>query len=246
MDLAVKRPKLSDVLYGELLEQIRTDQFGPDARLPSENQLAESFRVSRPIVREALARLREEGVVVSRKGSGTYVAAATSTPAPAMRPTLPGAAPLMKSIADVQCFYQYRMVLEGEVAAEAAAKADEQAIAEIERAAQGIEDAMQQGDGAVFEDYVFHSAIARATRNPYFIAALESIQPALNYVIDLALSLTGRDPERHDTVVAHDHRQIVEAITRRDPVAAREAMRRHIGRARDRVFLGVEPEDSAA
>lgn len=244
MDQAVKRPKLSDVLYAELLEQIRTDRFAPDARLPSENQLADRFRVSRPIVREALARLRDEGFVVSRKGSGTYVATASSTP-PTPRPVT-GGAPLMKSIADVQRFYQYRIVLEGEIAAEAAASADEQGIAEIERAAQGIEEAMHQGDGAVYEDYVFHSAIARATRNPYFIAALDAIQPALNYVIDLALSLTGRDPERHDTVVAHDHRQILEAIRRHDPTAAREAMRRHIGRARDRVFLGIEPDESVA
>lgn len=243
MEPQSKRPKLSDVLYVDLLEQIRDRRLAPDDRLPSEHQLAERFRVSRPIVREALRRLREEGVLVSRQGAGSFVsrAFAPASPGAAARPMMGDAPPLLKSIADIQRFYTYRIVLEGAIAAEAAVHADEAAMAEIDRATQGIEAAMQGGVAAVYEDFEFHLSIARATRNPFFVTALQAIHPAMQYVIDLALSLTGRDPEKHDLLVLQDHRVVVEAIRRRDATAAGEAMRQHIQRAHDRVFLGIEP-----
>jgi DNA-binding FadR family transcriptional regulator len=240
MDRTVKRPKLSDVLYADLLEQVRTSRLPPETRLPSEQQLADQFRVSRPIVREALRRLREEGVLISRKGSGSYVSGAAAQNGGA-RSAIGEAPPLLKSIADVQRFYTYRIMLEGEIAAEAAANIDASSRAAIESAMQHIETAMHHGDGAVYEDFEFHLAIAQATRNPFFVAALKAIQPALNYVIDLALSLSGGNPEEHDSLVLQDHRAVVDAIVRRDSAAARELMRTHIGRAYERVFLGVEP-----
>ena len=100
---------------------------------------------------EALRRLRDEGVVVSRKGSGSFVAMAfAATAAPGARTVIGGAPPPMKSIADVQHFYTYRILLEGEIAAEAAATAGDAAVAEIDAAARSIEELMQQREGAVY------------------------------------------------------------------------------------------------
>ena len=68
-----RRQKLSDFLYEQVLGLILSSEYPVGARLPTEADLAARFDVSRPVVREALARLREDGLVVSRQGSGSYV-----------------------------------------------------------------------------------------------------------------------------------------------------------------------------
>lgn len=65
--------KLSDLVYAKIAESIHSGDYPIDSRLPTENEFAENLGVSRPVVREALARLRNEGVIISRRGSGTYV-----------------------------------------------------------------------------------------------------------------------------------------------------------------------------
>jgi DNA-binding transcriptional MocR family regulator len=69
----IERPRLSDTIYGQLLDEIMAGRFSAGDRLPTENQLAQRFSVSRPVVREALQRLQTDGVVIARQGSGTYV-----------------------------------------------------------------------------------------------------------------------------------------------------------------------------
>ena len=70
---AIERVRLSDTIYGRLLNEIVGAGYQIGDRLPTEHQLAEHFAVSRPVVREALRRLQTDGIVVSRQGSGTYV-----------------------------------------------------------------------------------------------------------------------------------------------------------------------------
>src|SRR4051812_45104597 len=65
--------RLSDAVYDGIVELIARGDFALNSRMPSEARLSETFDASRPVVREALARLREDGVVVSRQGSGSYV-----------------------------------------------------------------------------------------------------------------------------------------------------------------------------
>src|SRR5271169_1636487 len=65
-------PRLGDHLSSRISDLIEQGEFGDEGRLPSELALADRFGVSRPVVREALSRLRSQGVIVSRKGSGSY------------------------------------------------------------------------------------------------------------------------------------------------------------------------------
>jgi DNA-binding FadR family transcriptional regulator len=65
--------KRSSAIYHQIVELIVTGEFAVNNRLPSEIELARRFGASRPVVREALARLRDDGIVVSRQGSGSYV-----------------------------------------------------------------------------------------------------------------------------------------------------------------------------
>jgi GntR family transcriptional regulator, transcriptional repressor for pyruvate dehydrogenase complex len=61
---------LSDTLYKKLEAQILAGKLAPGARLPSQKDVAETENVSRTVVREAVARLAAQGLVVSRQGSG--------------------------------------------------------------------------------------------------------------------------------------------------------------------------------
>src|SRR5215218_1707403 len=78
----LKRLSPSRNLTGETTEQltveIRSGRLAPGSRLPTEQALMTALGVSRTVVREAIAALRSEGLVVTRQGSGAYVAADAS------------------------------------------------------------------------------------------------------------------------------------------------------------------------
>src|SRR5918994_190000 len=99
---AAVEAKLSAGIYEKLFERIVGGEFPVNARLPSETELARRFGASRPVVREALARLRDDGLIVSRQGSGSYV---KRRPDQAVLQFVP-----VGSIADIQpCFEAGRL-----------------------------------------------------------------------------------------------------------------------------------------
>jgi GntR family transcriptional regulator len=72
--LPVRQPSLADQVYDIIVNGISNGTYPPGSLLPSENQLAERFNVSRPTIRAAFARLVERGYVKRRRGVGTFVA----------------------------------------------------------------------------------------------------------------------------------------------------------------------------
>ena len=68
------RVRLADQLYGQIFEQIVSGGLNVGDKLPSENEISERFGVSRPVVREALLRLRADGLITAHQGLGTFVA----------------------------------------------------------------------------------------------------------------------------------------------------------------------------
>jgi GntR family transcriptional regulator len=72
--MPIRQPSLADQVYEIILKEISSGGYPPGSLLPSENQLAERFSVSRPTIRAAFARLLERGYVKRRRGIGTYVA----------------------------------------------------------------------------------------------------------------------------------------------------------------------------
>src|ERR1700680_3706149 len=121
--MRARRVRMSDVLYGDIVTQINSGGFAVDQRLPSEKDFCERFSVSRPIVREALERLRAEGLIRSRQGAGSFVAngathaAAGGTRVQVSSDAMPAH---INSIAAIQKFYAYRISFEGELAYTAA------------------------------------------------------------------------------------------------------------------------------
>ena len=115
--MPVHSVSLSDYVYEELLHQFQTGKYSPGSRLPGELKLAQEFRVSRPIVRGALSHLRDDGYVVSKKGSGSYLVRVDS----ASVSTLVH----VRELSDLLLAFDYRAGLEAAIAAKAAMAATE-------------------------------------------------------------------------------------------------------------------------
>jgi GntR family transcriptional repressor for pyruvate dehydrogenase complex len=231
---AGSRPRLSDVLYADIMREINSGKWGAGARLPSEAEICTQFGVSRPIVRTALSRLRDEGVVQSRKGSGSFVV-----------PTINGHKPpttsidrRIASIADVQKLYQFRVALEGEIAFVAARLRTEAQLAAIEHAADELGNINARVSDGTEEDIRFHRAIATATDNVFFIETFERLTNDLRFIVQLARNLLMSQPAKNIERVQADHAAIVDAIRAGNPELARERMQYHIKSAQARLFFG--------
>ena len=221
--------KLSGGIYAQIFERIVAGEFPVNARLPAETELARRFGASRPVVREALARLREDGVIVSRQGSGSYV---KRRPDSAILRFVP-----VGSIADVARGFEFRTGLEGAAAALAAERWEDADIAEIRRALKALDHRIANRELGVDADVAFHRAIAQATHNPYHIAVQETLQAHIAFGMNLTRNLSLRNTARL-RLVQDEHVAIVAALEARDSRRARTAMERHIENARRRMFEG--------
>jgi len=222
---------LSDRLYEEIYQRISSNEWAEGARLPTETDLANQFGVSRSVVREALVRLRVDGLITSKQGAGSHV---TGHPS---RIVLEHARPC--SIADIQRCYEFRVGVEGEAAFLAAQRRALGKIAKIEESLVALERCMKaQGEGAD-EDLQFHLAVARATENDYFVTTVNSLSQSIRIGISIANSLSTLPTGGRLKFAYADHCRVFEAIRAGNPDEARAVMRTHIENSRKRVFVGL-------
>jgi DNA-binding FadR family transcriptional regulator len=218
---------LSDVVYDKLLGLIADGTWPPRSRLPSEAALVSQFAISRPVVRQALARLRENGLIASRQGSGSFVQDVAR-----LEPEV--VFPRIGSIADLERFLAFREGVEGEAAAAAATSHTEQRRAELKRA---VETVSVTPEG----DFEFHLAVAMASENPFYVNTLTSLKEQLLFGMKLGRSFADAD-DKVGSTIAGQHAAIAAAILDRDPVRARELMRSHLKWSRERILTGsAEP-----
>lgn len=233
-----QRATLADKVYQQLFGWISNGQYARQTKLPSEHELARSFEVSRPVVRDALKRLRDDGVIYSRQGAGSFVlgpdaaesaAAAASDIAPLFTPA--------QTIADIQRCFEFRETIESETAALAACRRNQALLDELAAILRRLEHATTDHVHRDDIDLEFHLAIARAANNQYFTSALL----ALRDQISVGMKLHGMallEPSGKLEQSTQEHAAILSAIQDRDPDRAREAMRLHIHNSRDRLFGG--------
>lgn len=224
--------KLGDLVYDGIFSMIASGEIAENVRLPSEVELGRHFGVSRPIVREALARLRDDGLIQSRRGSGSYVK--RKPDANVFRFVEIG------SVSDIQRCYDFRVGFEAGAAGLAATSWRAEEMAELESAVAELSQTLSKGELAVDADSRFHRAVAEATRNPYYISVQNSLDQNIRFGMNLALNLSLLKPATRNKIVVDEHAEIIEAIRQRDANAASQAMARHIENARKRMFEGCE------
>lgn len=226
------RKSLGDIVFERVQRAIKSGAFAPDERLPTEHELAAEFEVSRPIVREALQRLRDQGLIYSRRGAGSFVRSVGLK-----QPLGFGA---VENVADLLNCYEFRLTLEPAAAACAATRHDPQSLAAIAEALELMRDATNRKSHREDADFQFHLAIAQASENTYFSTAME----ALKEHIAAGMRFHGASVKRESTGLARvfdEHSRIYDAIRAGDADLARQVMHTHLLGSRERLFERKKP-----
>lgn len=221
-------PIQTERLYEQIVVQIEARIMNGELKigdqLPAERELAEQFAVSRTAVREAVKALQEKGLIEIRPGRGTFVTNGTTG---AARQSL-GLLMKFESGKDSINLVEVRGMLEPEIAALAATRMTDEYLSVMAEAIKTMETALENADVFVEADLDFHLALAEATQNPIIPIIMDSLIDLLREQRKRT-ALTKGGLKRGQ---AH-HKKIMEAVTRRDPEAARQAMHNHMQQVRE-------------
>ena len=224
-------PKSQDRLYQDLarslLEELASGRYPVGARLPAERELAMTYKVSRPTVREAMIALEVQGLVEVKIGSGAYVR------------RLPGKEDIPGFNITAFELTEARLIFEGEAAALAASQITDEEVAEIAMLVEAIAEENLQPDGAERADRDFHLAIAKATRNTAIYNAIEHLWELRSTSPEAAL-LHEKARTANIKPVVDEHTAVLTALRNRDPAAARAAMRAHLSQVIDSLLFATE------
>jgi GntR family transcriptional regulator, transcriptional repressor for pyruvate dehydrogenase complex len=226
-DSLVGRRSLSETVFDRIQRAIKSGAYAVDERLPTEHALAAEFGVSRPIVRDALQRLRDQGLIYSRRGAGSFVREQ------GVREPLGFGQ--MENLSDLQHCYDFRLTIEPEAAAMAARRRTDEALHKIKTALSLLRDATNRQAHRADADFMFHLSIAQASANPYFATAMQ----ALEEHIAVGMRLHGLSLRRTSDGLTHvlvEHTAIYDAIGSGDDELAGSLMETHLAGSRDRLF----------
>jgi GntR family transcriptional repressor for pyruvate dehydrogenase complex len=217
-----RAPGLAEALARHLRAAISEGGFGPGEKLPTEAALAKSFGVSRPVVREAIAQLRSQGLVSSQQGRGVFV----SETGAGMLFSL-NAADLWDSRTLAQ-IYQLRMILEIGAARLAARHAKRSQKMKLRRALAALDQTVATGGDGIAADIAFHLAIAEASGNDQLAALMRMLFGSLRKAISVARR--NSEHEKTETVrrVQEQHHAVCAAVLDGAEDQAEAAMRRHL------------------
>lgn len=224
---------MADMVFDKLLQSIKSGAYASDEKLPTEHDLAFEFQVSRPVVRDALKKLRDQRLIYSRKGAGSFVRhGGMRTPLGFGR---------VENLADLKRCYQFRLVIEPAAAQIAAHNRTEDGLAEIYDALLLMETATEQKRHREDADFQFHQAITLATGNHYISTAMDSLKDHIAVGMQFHGKSLIETSDGLDKVYA-EHLAIYAAIRDRQPDVAHDRMRNHLIGSHDRLFYGAEHE----
>lgn len=211
-----------------ILSRIHSGEFPVGKALPPEAELATLLEVSRPTMREAVRSLSTRGVLRVVHGSGTFV-----NPVPSWTdlPTMIDALNRTESPRHIGLqLIELRRMIEVGACGLAARHRTEADIAELEGHLARYDEAEEAGDidAVAHADLAFHTAILKASTNPFLPAVLLPLQDALS----ASRRYTSSDPQIRERASGH-HRAILDAIGDGDEASAKDAMRAHMTQTRN-------------
>ena len=220
--------KVSDQAVQQLRMLIEQNNMQVGDRLPAERKLCEQLGISRSSLREAIQHLVSTGMLVSKAGSGSFL-----QQLPSNWSNLQIVEPLSNLI-DQDPAYRFdvqeaRSILEGGTAWYAAQRATAKDMENIRHFYEQISYYQSIGDDtqASTADAKFHLAIAAASHNLVLIQLMRSPFDLLKFNVVLGRRKVYTDAHRFDQL-RDQHFQVMDAIERRDPDAARNAVCGHI------------------
>lgn len=229
---------LPDEIAKLLRNQISNGTLKPGDKLPTEQQLCRMFGVSRPVIREAISRLKYDGVLESFQGRGVFVRA--NGGGSSFRIDEPN----LNDKQELAHILELLVAIEGAATGLAAARRREHELRAIKKALDAMAEAIEAGQNGVDEDITFHRTIVEATRNPFFIALAAFLESRVRNLIRVARTNTARY-EGLVYKVQEEHVAIYEAVAARNPDAAKAAAERHLRNAAARLQLYLEDRSNA-
>ena len=221
-----KAKNKSDQVVDQIIQSVIDGEYKPGDRLPIESELAEQFGVSRITIREAIKKLSAMQLVSPLEAKGTFINRLNISNF--MEPLLPLLALQEK---DVHALFDTRLYLEMGIAslsAQYATAEDIKALTEIHRM---MEKNFSEAGGSnplyTFSDQKFHETLAQSSHNEVLINIYKTVQDVYRSFIEKTSNLkSGREAS------IKEHELILKAIKERNPIAAEDAMRKHIKKAK--------------
>jgi GntR family transcriptional regulator, transcriptional repressor for pyruvate dehydrogenase complex len=227
---ALRRPRsLTADLVQALGDRVRDGRWPAGAKLPTEGAIMEEFGVSRTVVREAISRLQAAKIVETRHGIGTFVLGQGDANIFRIDPAQ------LETLQDVISVPELCIGMETESAALAAMRRRPEHLAAMRAALAALGAAIAKGRDGAGPDFQFHLEIARATGNRHFAELMTTLGGTMipRARLEQAQPVTG-EREAWLRRVNEEHDNILHAIERQDPEAARAAMRTHLANSKAR------------
>ncbi len=223
---AVKKRRVYEDIVGQINHLIRRGKLKRGDQLPAERELVETFKVSRASVREAIFYLEAMNLVQRRQGNGTYVIASNEEAL-----VQPLAASLFHEKDDLIDIFSLRKIIEPEVAQRASENAAPEEIVELEEILKEQKREVGRGINPIRTDSDFHQCLARIARNRVLERLLLTLFDLLRQTRETYLQ-----PKERKRRSLQGHQKILSALKRRNPAAARQAMRQHLEEIEDIIF----------
>lgn len=228
--MKMRPTKLYQQIADAIVDAIAKGQYSVGTRLPGERELAETFSVSRPTVREAMIALEIRGLVEARHGSGLYVTALPVENASEIELDV-GAFELLEA----------RILFEGEVAAVSATVIEDEVLEKLDETLAQMAACDAASPEALEADKRFHMLIAESTGNSVISMIFEMIWSLRDRApLSAYMFAEARRESVHPRV--EEHRLIVDALRARDPAEARKMMREHLQRVIEDLLAATEVE----
>ena len=216
---AIARQTTADLVVERIAQVIRERKLSAGERLPGEHELVEQLRVSRPVLREALARLQSMGLIDIQRGRGTFVGSATS---------LANCVRLLRSAVtispqELRSYAELRSAIEVQAVRQAAERATDDDIAELAAFVRRLDDDDLPYPEALELDFQFHRKVLEAAGNPL-------MQNLMEVIYEFVLTQMARTtPSPRDNQLGRRlHKAILTAVRNHDPDAAAKAMQQHM------------------
>jgi len=214
----IDRSGITELVVQRIKELLTKGELKAGSRLPPERELAERFNISRPSLRTALKALSVMGIIRAKPGSGTYIA--ESLPeiftAPMQFLTL-----INQTSAEE--LFEARQIIETGLAGLAAERATPDDLRRLAEEIDGMRRSMDDPEIFFSHDIRFHKAMADAANNPLMSRVMDTIADLLYQFRRESASHRG-----HFEGAIRGHERILQAISLRDPVAAKEMLSRHL------------------
>ena len=212
--------RFTDHIVKQLKEYILASRPKSGKKLPNETELAETFGVSRGTIREALHMLEHDGIVQIKKGPGGGIFVSEGNFFQVIESIFYA---LQWEHISFGSLMEARKTLEDRIARLAALKATDEDLKEIETTLEKMESPNTSHSLFVQYDTDFHVSLAKAAKNKILLMFMTAVREFHNRIVDYAALHDDLFPK----AISY-HRNIYEAVYKRDPKRAAELMLEHL------------------